>query len=134
MTASLEVRNYMSRDTVVLKADQDIHAVIALFNQKCLFGAPVVDDIGNLVGILSGTDCIKAAIKSGFDLDWRGTVGDLMSTDVVTVEVNNSILRVADMFFESQYRRFPVLDDNRVVGQISRQDVLKAIEILHQKS
>jgi predicted transcriptional regulator len=134
MPASLEVRNYMNRDIIVLKADQDIHAVIAQFNKKSLFGAPVVDDIGNLIGILSGTDCIKAAIHAGFDQGWRGTVNDLMTKDVVTVEVNNSILRVADMFFESNYRRFPVLDENRVVGQISRQDVLKAIEILHQNA
>lgn len=134
MPLSLKVRHYMNPNFLTLKADQDIHGVIALFNTKRLFGAPVVDNVGNVIGILSGTDCIRAAVKYGFHPGFRGVVADFMTTDVVTVEAESSILQVADKFFESHYRRFPVLHDNRVIGQIGRVDVLQAIEKLYKKS
>ncbi|HHC75085.1 MAG TPA: CBS domain-containing protein, partial [Thiothrix sp.] len=66
MQQSLSVRYYMNPNFLTLKVDQDIHEVIALFNAKRLFGAPVVDNVGNVIGILSGTDCIRAAVKYGF--------------------------------------------------------------------
>lgn len=130
MPEKLKVRHHMNPNFLTLKADQDIHEVISQLNKQRIFGAPVVDNVGNLIGIISGTDCIRAAIKAGFHTEWRGKVADFMTTDVVTVEADNSILRVADMFLESNYRRFPVLDDNRVIGQIGREDVLKAVEAL----
>jgi predicted transcriptional regulator len=48
----------------------------------------------------------------------------------VTVDVETSIVEVAEMFLNSPFKRYPVLKDNRLVGQISRSDVLKAIEAL----
>lgn len=132
MQQSLSVRYYMNPNFLTLKVDQDIHEVIALFNAKRLFGAPVVDNVGNVIGILSGTDCIRAAVKYGFHPGFRGVVGDFMTKDVVTVEADSSILQVADQFFASHYRRFPVLHNNHVIGQIGRVDVLRAIEKLYQ--
>jgi CBS domain-containing protein len=53
-----------------------------------------------------------------------------MQPIVKTVEADASIVEVASMFLQDGYRRYPVLDDNRLVGQISRRDVLKALEAL----
>ena len=51
-----------------------------------------------------------------------------MSHEVRTVEADTSIIALAQMFLDSPYRRFPVTDNNRLVGQISRRDVLRALE------
>lgn len=126
--ASLHVRYNMNPNFIKLKPDQEIGEVITLFNKNRIFGAPVVDDLGNLVGMISGTDCIQAAIQSNFDPSWRGYVKDFMATDVRTVDADYSCLYVAEMFLKDNYRRYPVIDDNRVIGQVGRVDILRALE------
>ena len=59
-------------------------------------------------------------------------VKELMSTDLHTVSPQTDIMKVAELFLNNRYRRLPVLDEGRVVGQISRRDVLKAIRGVHR--
>lgn len=127
MQKSLHVKNYLNPKFITLKQDQYIKDVISVFNRQNIFGAPVMDDLGNLVGVLSGSDCIHAAIKGNFDLNSHLTVSDLMTRDVKTVESNYSILFIAKEFMDTPYRFFPVMDDNRVLGVINRSDILRAI-------
>lgn len=127
MLDSLHVRHHMNPNFISVTPDQEIREVIHLLNRKKIFGAPVIDNLGNLVGMLSGSDCIVAALESGFDPSWRATVKDLMSTNIRTVEAEYSILFVAKMFTEDPYRRYPVVEDNRIIGHISRTDILQAL-------
>jgi CBS domain-containing protein len=53
-----------------------------------------------------------------------------MSRDAKTVEAETTILEVAEMFLQDEYRRYPVMEDNRLIGQISRHDVLRALTTL----
>lgn len=128
--SSLSVREYMSNRLAILQEKQDIREAVQIFTERDLFGGAVLDNRGNLVGILSVTDCIDVAIRSGYHAGWRGTVGERMSADVRTVDADESILAVAKMFMGNPYRRYPVMDDNRVVGVITRLDVLKALKKL----
>jgi CBS domain-containing protein len=93
-------------------------------------GAPVVDDRGNLVGMITELDCLKVAVQSGYYSDAGGRVEEFMSTDVKTIDVNTGIVDLAQMFLHSAFRRYPVIADNRMVGIISRHDVLRALEDL----
>ena len=127
MDNSMHIRHHMNPVSLILKGDQQIAEAISLFNKHNLFGAPVVDDIGNLIGILSGTDCIRCSMESNFDQNWRGLVKDYMTKNVSSVEANYSCLFVAKMFLDEPYRRYPVLEDNRVIGQIERHDILRAL-------
>ena len=124
---SLSVRHYMSSRFATVKASQDIQEVTRMFTERNVFGAAVVDNIGNLVGIISVTDCIGAALKAGYNPGFSGTVASLMSPDVRTVDVDDDVIKVAKLFMKEPYRRYPVVDDNRVVGVITRLDVLKAL-------
>ncbi|SEA22637.1 CBS domain-containing protein [Thiothrix caldifontis] len=127
---SLSVRHYMSNRLATLYERQDIREAVKVFTERNLFGGAVLDNLGNLVGILSVTDCIDVALRSGYHSGWRGTVGERMSRDVRTVDAEDSILDVAKMFMDDHYRRYPVVDDNRVVGVITRLDVLKALRTI----
>lgn len=127
---SLSVRHYMSNRLATLHERQDIREAVKVFTERNLFGGAVLDNLGNLVGILSVTDCIDVALRSGYHSGWRGTVGERMSRDVRTVDAEDSILDVAKMFMDDHYRRYPVVDDNRVVGVITRLDVLKALRTI----
>jgi CBS domain-containing protein len=90
-------------------------------------GAPVVDDHGNLVGMLSELDCMKIALTAGYHGEWGGPVSEFMTRSTQTVDAEMSIIDLAQLFLDSPYRRFPVMKDNRLVGQISRRDVLRAL-------
>ncbi|MGB3917975.1 CBS domain-containing protein [Thiothrix litoralis] len=127
---SLSVRDYMSNRLATLNEKQDMREAVKIFTERNLFGGAVVDNLGNLVGILSVTDCIDVALRSGYHSGWRGTVGERMSRDIRTVDADENILDVAKMFMDDHYRRYPVLDDNRVIGVITRLDVLKALRTI----
>ncbi len=126
-SVSLSVRHYMSNRLATLYENQDIREAVQIFTERDTFGGAVVNHLGNLVGILSVTDCIDVALQSGLNVDWRGTVGEKMSRDVRTVDAEENIFNVAKMFMTDHYQRYPVLDDNRVVGVITRLDVVKAL-------
>jgi len=133
MLHSLNVGDYMTRSIMSFHPGQDVIAAAKILSDRGFSGAPVVDDRGNLVGILSDTDCIRAMIKFGFDPDWRGLVSEFMSPDVSTVNIDDSILDVAQRFTEKRFRRYPVMEDNRVVGVVSRIDVLRALDRIESR-
>ena len=124
------VKDYMTKTLVTFKQDTNILDAIHTLVEHRIAGAPVVDDAGNLVGMLSELDCLKVALQAGYYGDYGGPVADFMSNDVMTVNAEMSIVDLAERFLDSRYRRFPVTDRNRLVGQISRRDVLRALEVL----
>lgn len=121
------VRDYMTGKLVTFKPDLDVLDAIHELIRHRIAGAPVVDDHGELVGMLSELDCLKVALNAGYYGDWGGPVSDFMSTDVQTVDSEMNIVDMAQKFLSSGFRRFPVLHGNRLVGQISRRDVLRAL-------
>jgi CBS domain-containing protein len=73
---------------------------------------------------------MRVALHAGYYGELGGRVSEYMSTDVKTIDADSSILELAELFLNAPYRRYPVMDDNRLVGQISRRDVLRAMEKL----
>ena len=127
---SLKVRDYMSGKLVKFTPDTDVlDAIHELVNHR-IAGAPVVDDHGTLVGMLSEFDCLQVVLTAAYHGDPGGPVSELMTKDVQTVDADMSIIDLAQLFMKSGFRRYPVLKDNRLVGQISRKDVLRALEKL----
>ena len=128
MLKSIKVSDYMAASLVTFSPDMDMRLAISQLVQKRISGAPVVDDHGNLVGVLSEQDCMKVALSAGYHEDFGGQVKDYMSAKVTTIDADTSILKLAQLFIDSPFRRYPVLRNNRLVGQISRRDVLRALE------
>ena len=126
------VKDYMTRTLVTFKPETSVLDAIHVLVKHRIAGAPVVDDAGNLVGMLSELDCLKVALQAGYHGEYGGPVRDYMSPDVKTVNAEMSIVDLAQRFLDSRFRRFPVTDRNRLVGQISRRDVLRALELLRQ--
>ncbi len=129
---SCVVKDYMARTLVTFKPDTDVLDAVHVLVKNRIAGAPVVDDSGNLLGMLSELDCMKVALHAGYHGDWGGPISELMSDGVKTVDAEMNIIDLAQEFIDSKYRRFPVVKNNRLVGQISRRDVLRALEYLAQ--
>jgi CBS domain-containing protein len=86
----------------------------------------VVDDDGDLVGILSEVDLMEIIIQDSYYDEGWGIVADYMKRDVDTVGPDMDIYTLAERFHKERRRRYPVVKNGKLVGQISRRDVLKA--------
>lgn len=124
------VKDYMARTIITFKPDTPVLDAVHTLVKNRIAGAPVVDDEGNLIGMLSELDCMKVALQAGYHSAYGGPVRDYMSEGVKTVNIDMSIVDLAQVFIDEGYRRFPVTDNNRLVGQISRRDVLRALEVI----
>lgn len=132
MLHSIKAKDYMTANLVTLSPDTGVMEAIKLLLDKGISGAPVVDQMGRLVGLLSEKDCMRVATHAGYYGEAGGKVSEFMSADVVTVEADTSVIEIANMFMEKPFKRYPVVDDNRLIGSISRRDVLKAILAIHE--
>lgn len=132
MFKSVLIKDYMASNLSTFTAETDISVAIKFLNKHKISGAPVLDEHGNLIGMLSEKDCLEVALHASYNEDWRGgTVSDYMNSEVEVVSDNASVLDLADMFSKGPHKRFPVLDESgSLVGQISRSDILRALEIL----
>ena len=120
------VRDFMSTELTILSPEQDVvRAMQTLLDQK-ISGAPVVDARGNLVGLLTQRDCLTVVFQTGYHGEAAAKVEDYMTREVETVSAAMTLVEVIEHFYRSPRRRFPVLDENQLVGQISRRDVLRA--------
>lgn len=127
MSQIARVSDYMARELVTLSPDDEINAAMNTLLIHRISGAPVVDNRGELVGVLSKKDCLKAALEASYYREWGATVAAHMSKDIETLDADTDILSAAKAFVSSTYRRFPVMQGGRLVGQISRADVLRAM-------
>lgn len=130
MLHAISVKDYMAANLVTFSPDMDVLDAIHLLLENGISGAPVVDKRGNVVGILSEVDCMKVALSASYHEEWGGKVSEFMSRQVKTIDAEANLVEAAELFMKEPHRRFPVMDDNRLVGQISRRDVLRALEVL----
>ncbi|MEM7106856.1 MAG: CBS domain-containing protein [Bacteroidota bacterium] len=132
----VSVANYMTRRLVTFSPDQTMEKVIQTLLDKKIAGGPVVDANGVLCGIISEGDCLKEVVKGKYNNSpsLSGKVSDHMSTSVKTVSPEMNIFEVAQMFLTIKLRRFPVLKDGKLVGQISQKDVMRAVQKLKRST
>lgn len=122
------VCDYMTRDLITFRPDQKIFEVVEILIKHKISGGPVVNENNELVGIISEGDCLKQISDNRYynmPVE-KDTVGDRMMTNVDTLDGNMNVFDAARFFLESKHRRFPILEDGKLVGQISQKDVLKA--------
>jgi len=127
MNSRPRVSDYMATDLILLRPEMEILHAMKVLLEKRLSGAPVVDAEGTMVGVLSKKDCMRAALHAAYYQEWGSQVSGYMSTEVETLEVDLDLVTAAERFLASSFRRFPVVQDGRLVGQISRADVLRAL-------
>jgi predicted transcriptional regulator len=131
MLRKITVRDYMTANLITFTPDMDIQEAINQLVAKKLSGATVVDEHGNLVGNLSERDCMKVALDAAYHEEMGGKVKEFMATDVKTVHADMSVVELAELFYQTPLRRYAVFDDeNRLIGQITRRDVLRALQAI----
>ncbi len=130
------VEDWMTRRLFTFRPDQTMDQVLDLLLEKNISGGPVIDENNNLVGVISEGDCLKEVVKGKYNNvpTLSGYVRDYMATDVKSVEPELNIFELAQMFLNMRLRRFPVLKNGRLIGQISQKDVMRAMIKLHSNT
>lgn len=124
----LKVADYMTRKLVTFKPDQGITQVMETLLKQRITGGPVIDDRNQLIGIISDSDLMKVISDSRyFNMPvGKQNVSDYMTTEVETISSDTNIFDAASRFHKTNHRRFPVVDNGRLIGQVSRMDVIIA--------
>jgi CBS domain-containing protein len=120
-------------DTVVpsLAPDTGIIKAVDYLLRHRVTGAPVVDAGGKLLGIITETDLLRL-VTEGIQGEppASATVSEYMTKDVVTVPPSVDIYYVAGIFANNKFRRLPVVEGGKVIGAITRYDLLRIIRTL----
>lgn len=122
---SLKVRDYMAVDLITFTPRSKVMDAMAVFLDRGISGAPVLAD-GVLVGVLSEVDLIEVVVQDSYYNENLGIVADFMQTEVEWVEPDMDVFSLAQRFIKRHRRRYPVIENGQLVGQISRRDALRA--------
>ncbi|MFD1615682.1 CBS domain-containing protein [Gelatiniphilus marinus] len=124
----LKVSDYMTRDLITFTPNQTIESVMQTLIKNRISGGPVVNEKNELIGIISEGDCIKQISESRYyNMPMQDkTIEKFITPNVDTIDGNMNIFDAANEFLKTKHRRFPILENGKLVGQISQKDVLKA--------
>jgi len=118
----------MTPDVVSVSPDATVARAIDLFEKFGVSGLPVVDDENRLLGMITEYDLLRS-IRT---LEMFGSVADFMTPDVITVEHHAPLVDIVNTLLSSRIRRVPVVNDGKLVGVVSRRDLLFAGRIRQQ--
>jgi CBS domain-containing protein len=145
-----KARDIMTPDPIVVASDMPVTEAAHLMIEKDVGALPVVED-EHLIGIVTEGDLIMQDVKleyptyihlldgfimyppsvARFEDELRkaaaATVGDVMTADPVTVDAEDPVEDVATLLVERDVSRVPVMDGDRLVGIISKHDIVRAL-------
>ena len=115
---------------ITFKPDQSIQDVISTIINKKIAGAPVLDDQQHLVGIISEKDCLRIIVDQAYHNLPAETrkVSDYMTVKVQTLSPKTNVVEAAVEFLNSPIRRFPIVENGMLIGQVSRRHILRAAQ------
>jgi len=122
------VKDYMSKEVITFHKSDSIFEVKRILLEKKISGAPVINKSGKLIGIISETDLMKQIVDSRYyNMPMsKTTVSKYMTESVDSILPNETIFDAAEKFLKLKRKRFPVMESNKILGIISRVDIIAA--------
>jgi CBS domain-containing protein len=114
-------RDIMTHRVYTTTPQATVQEVAQLLSRERISGVPVVNSEGKLIGIVTEADIIAKATSS----DLR--VKDIMSSEVIVVDEDTPVSDIAQLLTSKKIKRVPVVRDGRVVGIVSRADIVDAV-------
>ncbi len=122
----LTARDFMTKRLVTLRPEMDVILAVQRLLKNRISGAPVVDADGKYLGVFSEKCAMQVLLDAAYEQLPSNQVRLFMDTDAQTIEPDTQLLSIAQVFLLTSYRRLPVLEGGRLVGQVSRRDVMRA--------
>jgi CBS domain-containing protein len=111
-------RDIMTRHVYTTTPETTIREAAHVLAERHISGMPVVDPAGTIIGMLTEADIIS---KQG------ERVEDIMSREIISVSVETPVGEIAQLLSQKKIKRVPVLTDGRLVGLVSRADIVAAV-------
>ena len=121
----IPVKTIMTAEVITVSPQTPIHDALNMLTTNAISGMPVVDDAQKLVGILTEKDVLQILLNG--KVSPNAVVADYMSRDVVSFKEDDSAVAVCEFFVKNPMRRVPIVRDGRVVGIVSRRDIVSLI-------
>jgi CBS domain-containing protein len=124
---AIVAKDFMVSRLFTLSPDIDVFDAVRMLLKHRISGAPVVGPQGKYLGVFSERCSMQVLLDAAYESLPTTRVGAFMDTDARTIRAETDLLSIAQVFLLTSARRLPVLDDEgRLIGQVSRRDVLKA--------
>jgi CBS domain-containing protein len=127
MLAKIKIADYMSKNITALKKETDVFIAIQQLLEHNVTSALVLDESVKLIGIFYEKDCIEAVLEASYNQGASGKVADFMTDETLSVDARTNIIDIAKKFKTCSERVLPVMTDNKIVGLVSGEDLLKAL-------
>ena len=122
--AMQKAKDVMTRDVITLSPHTTAMEAIRILLDNRISGAPVVDSSGRLAGVLSEYQLLAVVYDSNI---LHSPVSELMTKDVISVDEETTLVDLAQSLVSLRIRRIPVINDGKLVGIVSRRDLLRAV-------
>ena len=130
---TIVIKDHMGSKKAAIKAGMLLSEVVDSLLDNNTIGAPVVDEALHVVGFVSEQDCIRQLLLSSYHSEGMPRVEEVMFEAPLTVAPNDSIITLAEEMILHKPKIYPVVDEGKLIGIISRADVLRALR-QHEKS
>lgn len=120
----ITARDFMIEELITLRPRMDVLEAVQLLLEHGVSGAPVVDSNGRYLGVFSEECSMQVLLDAAYEELPVTDVASFMDAEAQTIGPDAHMLSVAQVFLLTPYRRLPVLDNGRLVGMVSRRDVL----------
>jgi CBS domain-containing protein len=126
-----EIRDIMETNVVTVKRDTPVLDAVRTLVQHSFTGLPVVDKKNHVIGIITEKDVLALALsihdKTYDSSTTSAKVEDFMTTDVITVDVSESLKQLCTNLMKNRFRRVPIVEKEKIVGIVSRKDIIAYI-------
>ncbi len=132
----IKAKELMNTSVITIGPDEDVCEAMRMMALNNITGLPVVDDEGTLLGIITEKDVLILLCNSleETSLDRLvGTVGQFMTRKVVCFAPEDDLRDIAECLSTCDFRRVPILDHGKLVGILSRRDVIRHLRDLQQE-
>jgi len=150
----MKASDVMITDVITVKPDSDVPEVAALLLNNHISAAPVVDNTGRLIGIISEGDLLRRGeAGTGHERSWwlrlligrevlaaeflkehSRRVGDLMTREIVSAEPDTPVAEIATLLERHRIKRVPIVQNDKVVGIVSRANLIQALATFRKKA
>ena len=117
------VRDIMKKEIIAGKESDSIQKISKMLTERNMSNVPIINGEGELIGIVSEQDILRAMESKNFI---NKVANDIMTKKVLSVKENDSLEYVSKIFTEHLFRRLPVTRDKKVVGSITRDDIISS--------
>ena len=127
MLPSADLKDHMSSDPVTIGPDASLIDAVQLIIKHSISGLCVVDETHRLLGVLSEVDCLQGFLNATYNQTSAGKVSEYMTREVDVARLNENIINVASEMMSKNQRRRPVVEDTKLIGQITCRHLLAAV-------